>query len=55
MGPLAKGFFFGKFAEILRKACGNLQQIRGIASGKVVEILRKLAEISRKFAEICLQ
>ena len=54
MGSLAKGF--------LRKVCGNsaeslrkFAKIRFIASGKGAEILRKVAEISRKFAENFLQ
>ena len=45
----------GKFAEILRKFCGNLQKIRFIASGKGVEILRKVWGNSAEIAENFLQ
>ena len=62
-GVICEGFFFcGKFAEILRKVCGNSAENSRkseknvfIASGKGAEILRKVAEISWKIAEICLQ
>ena len=52
MGSLAKVFFCGKSAEILRKVRGSLSKIRFIASGKGEEIQRKVAEISRKFAAL---
>ena len=45
----------GVFAEILRKVYWYLQKCRFIASGKRAEILRKVAEISRKCAETFLQ
>ena len=48
------GFFCGKFAEILRKVRGNLQK-KYVLLRQDPKGCGKVAEISREFAENCLQ